>query len=90
MLVGAATGRLIRAAGDAAVTGHNTQREWAPTMDLNQIVDFEFETRMSDADALLWSIEKDPLLRTTIASVFLLDGPPDRERLLRRLRSLKR
>jgi diacylglycerol O-acyltransferase / wax synthase len=41
--------------------------------------------RMSDADALLWSIEKDPLLRSTITSISILDRAPDRERLLRRV-----
>jgi WS/DGAT/MGAT family acyltransferase len=41
-------------------------------------VDFEFEPRMSDSDALMWSIEKDPLLRSTITTVFVLDCAPDR------------
>lgn len=44
--------------------------------------DVRFEARMSDMDALMWAIEKDPLLRSTITAVALLDGPPDRERLL--------
>src|SRR5437763_289842 len=34
---------------------------------------------MSNADALMWVIEKDPLLRSTITGVALLDRPPDRE-----------
>lgn len=37
---------------------------------------------MSDADALMWTIEKDPLLRSTITTVALFDRPPDRDRLL--------
>src|SRR5205085_3714240 len=40
-----------------------------------------FENRMSDADALMWTIEKDPLLRSTITAVAILDQSPDRERL---------
>jgi len=40
-----------------------------------------FEDRMSDSDALMWNIEKDPLLRSTIAVIWLLDGAPDRTRL---------
>jgi diacylglycerol O-acyltransferase len=40
-----------------------------------------FEHRMSDADALMWTIEKDPLLRSTITAVAIFDRPPDRERL---------
>jgi WS/DGAT/MGAT family acyltransferase len=44
-------------------------------------IDLHFEHRMSDQDALMWSIEQDPLLRSTITGVTLLDRPPDRERL---------
>jgi WS/DGAT/MGAT family acyltransferase len=40
-----------------------------------------FEHRMSDGDALLWNIEKDPLLRSTIVVVWLLDRAPDSARL---------
>src|SRR4029450_5317899 len=39
-----------------------------------------FENRMSDSDALMWTIEKDPLLRSTITAVSLLDGAVDVER----------
>jgi WS/DGAT/MGAT family acyltransferase len=39
-----------------------------------------FERRMSDQDALMWAIEKDPLLRSTITSVSVLDRSPDRAR----------
>jgi WS/DGAT/MGAT family acyltransferase len=40
-----------------------------------------FEHRMSDADALAWRIERDPMLRSTIIAVALLDRAPDRDRL---------
>lgn len=36
-----------------------------------------FELHMSDADALMWNIEKDPLLRSTIVTVLLFDRAPD-------------
>ncbi len=36
-----------------------------------------FEAHMSDADALMWLIEKDPVLRSTIVAVAILDSPPD-------------
>lgn len=49
-----------------------------------------FEPRMSDSDALMWSIEKDPLLRSTITSVFVLDQAPDRDRFRRRMDRLSR
>ena len=38
-----------------------------------------------DLDAMLWGIEKDPLLRQTITVVLILDRAPDREILLDRL-----
>ena len=38
-----------------------------------------------DLDAMLWGIEKDPLLRQTITVVLILDRSPDREILLERL-----
>src|SRR3954468_7257692 len=44
-----------------------------------------FEHRMSDADALMWTIEKDPQLRSTITAVAVLDQSPDRERLVESL-----
>src|SRR5260221_98694 len=44
--------------------------------------ELRYERRMSDSDALMWGIEKDPLLRSTIVAIALLDGPPDRARLL--------
>jgi WS/DGAT/MGAT family acyltransferase len=37
-----------------------------------------FEERMRDADALAWSIEKDPMLRSTITAVLILDRTPER------------
>ena len=39
-----------------------------------------YEPRMSDSDALMWTIEKDPLLRSTITAVSLLDGPVEQDR----------
>ena len=41
-----------------------------------------FESHMSDSDALMWNIEKDPLLRSTIVTVLLLDRSPDWKRLV--------
>ena len=37
---------------------------------------------MSDQDALMWTIEKDPLLRSTITAIALLDQAPDHDRLV--------
>lgn len=36
---------------------------------------------MSDNDALMWTIEQDPLLRSTITSIAVLESAPDPERL---------
>jgi diacylglycerol O-acyltransferase / wax synthase len=44
-----------------------------------------FETHMSDADALMWNIEKDPLLRSTIVTVLLFDQAPDWDRFVERI-----
>jgi WS/DGAT/MGAT family acyltransferase len=44
--------------------------------------DMRFEHRMSDADALMWAIEKDPLLRSTITTVAVFDRSLDRDRFL--------
>jgi WS/DGAT/MGAT family acyltransferase len=41
----------------------------------------QYEDRMSDSDALMWHIERDPALRSTITSVWVLDRKPDMERL---------
>src|SRR5207237_9479569 len=49
-----------------------------------------FERRMSDADALMWGVEKDPLLRSTIIAIAVLDRAPDRERLLERMEQASR
>jgi diacylglycerol O-acyltransferase / wax synthase len=36
--------------------------------------------RMSESDAILWNNERDPMLRSTIASVMILERSPDPER----------
>ncbi len=43
----------------------------------------EFEDRMSDSEALMWAIEKDPMLRSTVTTAVVLDGPLDRKLLHR-------
>ena len=40
---------------------------------------------MSDAEAMMWRLEKDPHLSSTFANVTILDRAPDFDRLLRRL-----
>src|SRR4051794_39100794 len=44
------------------------------------MAEMRFEQRMSDQDALMWAIEKDPLLRSTITTVSVLESSPDRDR----------
>jgi diacylglycerol O-acyltransferase / wax synthase len=44
-----------------------------------------FEAHMSDSDALMWNVEKDPLLRSTIVTVLLLDRAPDWDALRERV-----
>jgi diacylglycerol O-acyltransferase / wax synthase len=43
------------------------------------------ERRMSDLEALMWNVEKDPHLDPTFGSVTILDRPPDLEHLRKRL-----
>ncbi|HRE00589.1 MAG TPA: wax ester/triacylglycerol synthase family O-acyltransferase, partial [Ilumatobacteraceae bacterium] len=45
----------------------------------------EFDTRMSDAEGLMWRLEKDPYLSSTVGNVTILDRAPDFERLVRRM-----
>ena len=40
---------------------------------------------MSDAEALMWTIEKDPALRSSFLQLTLLDRPPDFARFRRRM-----
>jgi diacylglycerol O-acyltransferase / wax synthase len=44
-----------------------------------------FTHHMTDEDALMWSIEKDPILRSTIVAVAMFDRPPDFDRLRARI-----
>src|SRR5215203_2584856 len=44
-----------------------------------------FDRKMSDAEGLMWRLEKDPHLSSTFASVSILDRPPDVDRLMRRM-----
>ena len=44
-----------------------------------------FTQHMSDEDALMWMVEKDPILRSTIIAVALFDRPPDFDRLRARI-----
>lgn len=41
--------------------------------------------RMTDAEALMWTLEKDPVLRSTFMQVTVCDRPPDLGRLRRRM-----
>lgn len=49
-----------------------------------------YADRMSDADALMWTIERDPILRSTILSAWVLDRPPDPDRLRAKLEATAR
>jgi WS/DGAT/MGAT family acyltransferase len=45
----------------------------------------QFDRKMSDAEGLMWRLEKDPHLSSTFAAVTILDRPPDFDRLLSRM-----
>jgi WS/DGAT/MGAT family acyltransferase len=40
----------------------------------------QYDDWMSDGDALMWHIERDPVLRSTVTSVWILDCMPDLDR----------
>jgi diacylglycerol O-acyltransferase / wax synthase len=40
-----------------------------------------FPTSMSASDSVMWAIERDPELRSTVVTVFMFDRPPDRMKL---------
>lgn len=42
--------------------------------------ELDYDDWMSDGDALMWQIERDPLLRSTVTSVWVLDQSPDAQR----------
>jgi WS/DGAT/MGAT family acyltransferase len=42
--------------------------------------------RMSDFEALMWEVERSPMLSNAFANLTLLDRPPDRERFVARMR----
>lgn len=50
----------------------------------------QFDHRMSDADALMWHIERDPQLRSTITTVWILDQMPDESRLVEKIERASR
>ena len=45
----------------------------------------QFDQKMSDAEGLMWRLEKDPHLSSTFANVTILDKAPDFDQLLRRM-----
>jgi len=45
----------------------------------------QFDRKMTDAEGLMWRLDKDPLLSGTIGNITILDRPPDFDRLRRRL-----
>lgn len=44
----------------------------------------QFPSHLSDSDALMWTIERDPCLRSTIVAIQMLDRSPDWDRLVKR------
>jgi diacylglycerol O-acyltransferase / wax synthase len=45
------------------------------------VSELHYDEWMSESDSVLWHIERDPLLRSTITSVWFLDSVPDRDRM---------
>lgn len=49
--------------------------------------EMRFEHRMSDSEALMWNIEKDPWLNPSGAAITILDRPLDRDHFLQTMRA---
>ena len=49
------------------------------------MIDLRCDDRMTDAEGLMWRLEKDPYLSSTFADVSMLDRPPDFDRLRARM-----
>jgi diacylglycerol O-acyltransferase len=47
----------------------------------HDMTELHYDEWMSESDSVLWYIERDPLLRSTITSVWFLDTTPDRDRM---------
>jgi diacylglycerol O-acyltransferase / wax synthase len=43
--------------------------------------ELRYDEWMSESDSVLWHIERDPILRSTITSLWFLDSTPERERM---------
>lgn len=52
---------------------------------MTSLVQRDFPSHLNGADTLMWTIEKDPCLRSTIVAVSLLDRSPDWKRLSSRI-----
>lgn len=51
----------------------------------SEAVASRFSSHLNESDSVLWSIERDPVLRTTIVAVSMLDRSPNWKRLRRRM-----
>ncbi len=56
--------------------GLRTSEDYASAM----AEDVVYDDWMNDSDAIIWHIERDPVLASTITSVWLMDAEPDPER----------
>ena len=54
------------------------------TMDRQR--DFAFERRMTDQEALMWNIEKDPWMNPNGSSLTILDQPVDFDLMVKKIR----
>jgi diacylglycerol O-acyltransferase len=62
-------------------------REQTPSNDTSGVA---YDDRMSESDALMWHIERDPILRSTVVNIWVLDCAPDPGRLAATLEATER
>jgi WS/DGAT/MGAT family acyltransferase len=66
--------------------GTETDTDQEPTPDGGRTErDVRSDRRMSDVEAMMWNVEKDPFLSSTFGNITVLDSPPDVGRFRRRL-----
>ena len=67
------------------MTVHEVPRSSTAHAEVSAGVIAHFSSHLNESDSVLWSIERDPVLRTTIVAISMLDRAPNWKRLRRRM-----
>ncbi len=76
-------------AGDPRGRGRpSTRNRYLRLITMSTHREMHFDARMSDQEALMWNVEKDPWLNPSGAALAILDRPIDRDQFRRRIRAM--